>query len=1093
MKTIYVVLLLLFPLLSWGQKNLDFLSSSELIQKGLEYHQEEKYYEAIQEYRKVGINDTNYATAQYEMALSYMGMEEYKTAQDVLKELLEFDLRYDFEHRVYSLLGSAYDDNEETDKALETYSEGIRRFPMQHNLYFNRGVTYERLKEYDKALADYQQAIQCNMYHANSHLRLGLLVANEGKYAQATLSLMTFLLLEPTDSRAPSVVSILEKMADGELEEEPKNIATLQDNYEELNLFYKNQIALQKSYKVKFTISTSYARQLHMILKNSSYDENNLDFWNQHYLPFMKLVWDEKKLDHFVMLSLASVENENIQAKLNKSISKIKDFISWATVNFKSTIANQYMEFEGKKQFVNVEYEPQYFSGYGKVKADGTPIGTFYYYHPNGSKRMNAYFDDNGKPTGSWEIFNMYNGNLERKIIFKGDNPKNKTQEEYYFSGELYLRYQIVDGYAEGTVETFYRNGTPKETYEISRDLKNGNYKAYYPNGTLEYDLNYKDGELEGKYISYHLNGQKAEEFEIKEGKVVGKRTSYYPNGQLESEYSYKEGLYEGPYTIYFADGKTKETGSYKAGKSIGELTEYYPNGQISNSRVLDENGKQNGNSIFYDVDGKKFHEIQFSKGNLTKVIYFDKAGTATELVSKKGKKVDYIINYPDGTMKIKGQYVESERDGNWNYFDRYGNLELTEYYKNGVLEDTVKRYFSNGQLKSVCGFSNGERNGIYLEYNIFGTLTEEGFYKNGNYDREWYSYYDDGSMEYENYFVEGTKNGIQKSYGVNGKLVSWEQYDMGRVIAHVFLDTNEQVINEYGEYNGVVELYNPTKSYINYRAEYKNGNADGDIKWYAPDNVIETSGHFTNSERSGEWKWYYEGGKLSQEVTYVNGERQGAQKSYYENGKLSHEENFINDQVEGPFKYYHDNGVVNVSGTYLDDERHGKATYYSPEGSVAVIRNYDQGVIVSYTYLDKEGKEVTPIPLNQKELKFVTFFKNGKKSSEHLRKNGLIEGLYLTYHDNGLKFEETNFLHGEEHGKSYEYNEAGQKTYEADYQYGKLHGKEITYYANGKIKSEVTYVLGSRHGKSIRYAQDGKVISVTIYYNNEIVSIQKN
>lgn len=1089
---IILTLCLMLPLIGFSQKKLNLLNSTEILEKGFSYYEKEKYYEATQEYRKISINDTNYATAQYEIARSYFMQEQYKQAQLTLLDLLEYNLHFDFKHRVYALLGSAYLNNKESDLAIETYTKGLELFPMESGLYYNRAIAYEERKEYDKALADFKQSVQCNMYFSDGHLRLGLMAANEGKGIQATLSLMTFLLLEPTDDRSPKVIQLLDNIADGSAEPERKNISLGEqgDYFEELNLFFDNKVALQKNYKTKFTIPTNYGNQLHFILKNAKYDENNYDFWNQHYLPFYAKVWDEKKLDGLVMWSLISLNNDELQRKLTAKKKVISDFISWATPTFKNTISRQYMEFEGTKQFVTVEYEPEYFSFYGKAEGD-TPQGNYYYFHPNGAKRMNAIFDNEGNPTGTWELFNMYNGGLERKIEFS-DAGKRRVFYEYYYSGELSDKYVLVDGVQQDTVYAYYRNGLLKEKYVVVDGVKTGPYKSYYQNGSIAYELDYKDGMLEGKFVSYHLNGQKQDEFEAKADKIEGKRLRYYPNGQLMSEYTYLDNLYNGTYTTYFSDGKIEQKGTYKNGKQVGEMSDYFTNGELSTQVTLDESGKQNGTSIFYDYDGKKCHELQFNKGDLTSISFIDKAGKVTELTSKKGKKIDYIINYPNGDMKIKGQYADGEKSGTWTYYDRYGNVSTVENYDNGVLVDTAYAYHPNGQLKSKVTYKDGSRDGIYLEYNVFGILIEEGFYTEGEYDREWYAYYDDGSLRSENYFVRGNKNGIQKSYGVNGKMTSWEEFDQGREITHVYLDTAENTMDQFGEYNGKIELHNPINSYVNFIGNYSNGNAQGEIKWLYPNLTPQSQGQFINSERSGTWKWYFPNGQLEQELTYINGEPQGIKMSYFDNGKLSSKYNYVNGDLQGEYSIYHRNGAMVVKGSHLDDNRHGKVYYYSPQGSLAMIRNYDQDVIVSYTYYDKEGKEVAEIPLEKQELKVVTYFKNGKKANEHLRRNGLIEGAYIAYHDNGQKWEEENYVHGEAHGKFFEYNEAGQKIYEADYLYGRLHGKEIQFYANGKVKTEKNFLHGELHGTVTEYAQDGKVISVTTYYNNEIISTEK-
>lgn len=1092
MKSFLFLTLIFLQGVLYSQKKLVFENSADILEKGVGYFSEKKYYEAIQQYKKVSINDTNYAVAQYEMARSYYGMELYPLSQQILQELINYNIRFDFKHKVYSLLGLAFQENGQPEKALETFNKGLELFPKQQGLYFNRALTHQKMKAHDLALADFKTSLECNMFFGNAHLQLGLVAANEGQFAQATLSLVTFLLLEPDDSRAGSVVKILEQIASGSYEQEAKNISISpqQEKYDELNLFIKNKIALESNYKTKFTIPSTYGKQLHLILSNLKYEKSNPDFWNQRYMPFYTRIWEEKKIDPLIMYTLKGINNDDLQATLKSQSKKLEAFIEWAKTSYRSAIADQYILFEGKVQFVNVEYDPSYFKGVGIVKEDNTPIGNFYYYHPNGSKRMNCHFDDAGNPSGTWEIFNMYNGFLERKIQFSNGG-KEKLMEQYYFTGELFDKRRIVNDLAEDTIYTYFRNGSLKEKYAVSKGKKEGLYLEYFPNGTLEYSIIYKNDAPEGPVTSYHPNGQKRQTFSLKGGSIDGKKLSYYPSGQLEQEYVYTEGLYNGEYVTYFSNGKVSEKGSYKNGKQIGELKEYYSNGAVSYSGVLDESGKQNGTFAYYDLDGKKYHEFHFSKGDLTSITFIDKTGKSTEIATKKGKKVDYLLNYPNGSKKIVGQYVDSEKNGDWKYYDNYGNLERTEIYKKGVISDSLIRYHSNGKVASKTTYVDGERNGVFLRYNIFGILTEEGVYKNDQLDKEWYTYFDDGKLKYESYYVDGDLNGIQKTYGVNGKLASWEEYDVGRVITHVFLDTNEKTMDQFREYDGIIELHNPIKSYINFRGSYKNGNSDGPVNWFLPNNVQTTRGQYINSERSGEWKWYHPNGKLEEVAVYINGELDGKRTNYHDNGAVNTEFNYENGTLEGQYNYYHPNGKQHISGQYLDGDRQGKISYFSPQGSLALIRNYDRDKIISYTYHDATGKEVTPIVLEKQDMKIVSYFKNGKKSNEHLRRNGLVEGLYLAYHDNGQKWEEENFKYGEAHGKTFEYNESGQKIREADYLYGNRHGSEKFFYSNGKLKSEQEFLYDSAHGKHIQYSPEGKVISITLYYNNEIVSIQ--
>lgn len=1094
MKRLLLVLALI-PFAGMSQKNVVVSEDpAEVIARGIELYDNEKYAEAIEEFDKININDTSYANAQYEAALAYFQLENYKKSQDILEDLLDYKIRFNFKHKVYLLLGNAYDEDKNPQKAIEVYTEGLKMYPHQHNLFYNRGLVYENEKEYLKAFEDYKRAVQGNMYHANSHLRLGIMAANEGYYEQALMSMMMFCYLVPDDSRAPSVAILMDRMSNGSYEQEKKNIQLFDtDLYEDYNLMFINKNALESKVKVKLTIPTSYGKQLFFFLKNNHFVEGNLDFWNQHYMRFYDEVFKKKAVDQLTMVPLIGLENEEVQASIKKNFGKLKAFYEWARPVFKKCASDQYMEFEGKMQDVYVEYTPSHLDAIGHVKdikGQSKPIGNFYYYHPNGLLSMIAHFDDNGNAIGTWEIYNDFDGNIERKVTFT-DKPTEKFQYEYYFSGELYQKYRMMNDLVEDSLVRYYRNGTVKEYYIYKNNKRNGPFASFYPNGSKREELSFKDGKRVGSCISYHRNGQKDEEFTFVDDKADGAFKSYYPNGQVKSEYTYKQGKYDGPYTEYFSNGQVWKKGTYKNGVEIGDFTEYWSNGSLLTQMNLDESGKQNGISTSYDFDGKKFEELEFSKGDLKSVKYFDKAGTEKVMASKKGKTLDYVRTYSNGKMSVKGTYVDNEKQGDWYYYDRYGNTTRKEKYKDGTLMDTLLLYFSNGQIKKMFLIEDGDYNGLFLEYNIFGDLISEGTFSNGNYDKAWYSYYQDGSLSDKNYYVQDYQQGFQISYDITGKMDQMEEYDNGRIIAHTFFDTTETITMQIGEYNGEIRLKDPTNQYDRLIAHYKNGYADGDFTWYYMDNKISCKGAFKNNERVGKWTYYDLDGKITREIDYVNGEINGFDIQYYENGNKRYEIPYLNGSAEGPFKFYHFNGKVQSEGNFLNDERHGKVTYYSSGGQVQMIRMYHLGTIISYTYLDASGNEVKPVELESKEMKFVTYYKNGKKSNEHFRKNGLIEGKYISYHDNGKIADESNYEHGEENGINTDYNEQGQKISEVNYAKGKKHGKSTLYYANGKIKEEANYIFGNLHGERKLYSPEGKLTTIITYYDDEIIQIK--
>ena len=64
-------------------------SSTELIRKGLSLHEEEKYEEAIAEYKKVHRNDSNYYLASVEALSSMLGAKKYEEGLALCDHLLK--------------------------------------------------------------------------------------------------------------------------------------------------------------------------------------------------------------------------------------------------------------------------------------------------------------------------------------------------------------------------------------------------------------------------------------------------------------------------------------------------------------------------------------------------------------------------------------------------------------------------------------------------------------------------------------------------------------------------------------------------------------------------------------------------------------------------------------------------------------------------------------------------------------------------------------------------------------------------------------------------------------------------------------------
>jgi uncharacterized protein len=1082
------ILFLIFPVCLNAQKNVEERTSIDLIRSGIAKHDDEKFDDAIQLYSQVSLNDTNFTLAQYEIALSYFELGDYKNAQTTLEELIDLNLPYKYKNELYGLLGSAYDEDDQKDKSIEMYSKGIELFPKNYSLFYNRALVYQKMEKHHEAIADLKSAIICNAGHSSSHFRLGVYAANEGHYVEAAMCFMTYLMIDPSSERANHVLGLLDNISSGSYEEEAKGFEWNEiDDFEQQNIFFKNKVALEKDYKVKLSIDMPHGRQLHMMISTLKYDKNNEGFWNQIYIPFLKDVLDQGQFDNMILFSLQTAGSDKIQKKLAAKKSKISAFLKIANPLWVKHTSNKFLEFEGKKQFVKVEYGSNGIDAMGKVDSEGSPRGAWYFYYPSGSLKMIAHFDENGEATKQWEIKNEKNGNLSSILTFNKGNKEGETTL-YYLSGELQEKKTFKKDILEDTLYSYFRSGDLLEKYAIKNGFRDGEIVGYHENGQVSYKFSYIEGVANGLYVSFHPNGQISKTFTLKDDKLEGMYTTYYASGVKSSEVKYVNDLREGDYIAWYRNGQMSEKTPYVTGKQTGEFFEYFSNGKISYSGVVDNTGKQNGTIVNFGLDGKKYLERDFKKGELVEVRCFNKAGEVIYKNAKKGKKLDYKQYYADGGIQSEGLYENDMRSGKWKFYDRYGNLSASESYENGMLSDTAYGYYPNGQVKYVKYYEFDELNGIYLEYNIFGVLTREGLFKNDEYEREWYIYNYDGSLSSEHYYIEGEEHGVQKTYNVRGELDSWKEAEYGKIILQNFMDSTGKVVDEYKEFHGKVTLKDPGNSYVEYEATYKNGKSDGVSTWYLPNGNISTIGSFVNHERSGEWKYFYDNGKLSAIYNYVDGELEGEVLSYYYDGELKGKTNYIYGERAGIDYDYYKNGQVSVESNFLDGERHGKTTYYDEDGKIYMIRYYDMGIFKSYSYLGKDGKEVTPIELKPGSNLIVTYYQNGQKAVEHTRKNGLIEGHYLQYYSNGQLDEDNLYKFGDLDGETITYYKDGKVETKVTYEKDNINGTYLEYHPNGKLKFSISYLKGELNGQFKEYDVNGKLIKSKLYYCDDLI-----
>lgn len=143
-----------------------------------------------------------------------------------------------------------------------------------------------------------------------------------------------------------------------------------------------------------------------------------------------------------------------------------------------------------------------------------------------------------GVPQGKVTLFEK-DGAIEREYFLK--DGKKDGPETRYFQGEgKHPRLQVEwkDGIVQGTVKTWYANGTLESQREMRGNAKHGLFMAWYPDGTVMLVEEYENDVL--KKGRYHKRGERDPVSQVNEGE--GTATLFDEAGTITEKVKYHEG-----------------------------------------------------------------------------------------------------------------------------------------------------------------------------------------------------------------------------------------------------------------------------------------------------------------------------------------------------------------------------------------------------------------------------------------------------------------------------------------------------------------------------------------------------------------------
>jgi tetratricopeptide (TPR) repeat protein len=187
--------------------------ATSLVKEAVHFNNAQKYSDALDKFNQALKIEPDNISANYGIAYSLLslgrGDEGIPHLQKVIQQNKTLMVQAD------DLLGSIYDKDKNSAKAIEAFNAGIKLDPTYQRIHYNLGLVYFRDKEYDKAEQCAIDAIKLDPKHASSQRMYALVCFHQNKRAEALLGLCSFILLEPNTARTAEAYGNIQHILQG--------------------------------------------------------------------------------------------------------------------------------------------------------------------------------------------------------------------------------------------------------------------------------------------------------------------------------------------------------------------------------------------------------------------------------------------------------------------------------------------------------------------------------------------------------------------------------------------------------------------------------------------------------------------------------------------------------------------------------------------------------------------------------------------------------------------------------------------------------------------------------------------------------------
>ena len=1048
MKKIYFPLLFLTTTFTaYAQEKIEpTYNAASLEEQALAYKNNNEIEKAIAEYAKVDELDPVYFEAQYQRILLYLTLDKKAEAEALCKQLID-QYGKEIPENYFLSYGIFQSEQGKYAEALTYFAKAKKEHSLNVLATFNEALVYYKEGKKQQALDLLKEVITLAPNYGQAYYILGLIAIEDGQTAIGLLSLLSYLAIHPdTDAAKESLYHLNRNLADIYTVTPQLVYGNEGDDFSELDIILKNNLAQHKDYPLKVELNHRVTRVIQAILEYMNEHEVEGGFFESHYTPWMKEIVQRDLLSPFTYLAM--ITQEDSYPKLFKK---------------QTTAIRNYVQNDLQTHIYPLLYQA---TVEGKTYTVTDTNNGFFYYQGDLDHLNGAAF----------QVSKNYHKESEGTFL---DHQLSGMLKRYTQRGKLLSTEPYTADKIAGTKTTFYKTGKVFLEENIKEENYDGRTTVYHIAQTKKGTLDYKAGEIDGEVSYFFPTGELEYQYTTVDGKKEGEIAIYDENGTLISKYTYKDGLLEGLGVTYFPNGTLKSEALFKGDEYVyykeffdhGVLSYYYQyeNGQLKTSDSYNIKG-EHVDQYMYDADGELETAISYEKGQIYLVEKYKKDKlTERQTYNPKTQQLEVLPKngtvqyyFPTGQLYGEGKLVNGLQEGLWTYYYPHGPKFNETNYANGKAIGEVKKYTKTGQLDEVYTLEEGQMSGLYRYYRG-DQLVYMNYYTAGEQAGPSTSFYNYPIPEIKRFYVDNALDHKEVYYTKTGLPYRVNHYDEGTLYQVDFSQGKEMHSLHLDQFATKGTF---TSTLFNTKTTYtlEGGTFNGPVKRTDLSSAILLDTYaMRNNKLHGTYISYYPNGVVNDSSTLILDKRYGSNEHLNPDGKVRVTASFIRNSNHGGRQLYYPEGKVAIHTNYIMDYTDGEEIYSNSQGTPLLALVYDLDVLVGYRKLSATEELSDILPISATDTVVQSHYKSGQLAAEVHLKHYFLDGALTLY------------------------NPTGKEAYRLGYAQGKKHGAEQIYYSNGSLYSSVPYNFQSTTGVKTIYASTGEKLFEQTFDKGEL------